>query len=870
MNIFPAAKGRSLITALMMLTCWDARAAQNELLIKWKDGPESEAATLGNAEIAGAVIRNFSAIGWQLVGLPEGMPTSEGLAKYRAHPDVLAVEANHQIHLQPPPPPPFSPEVSEPTFRATTVPGTVTPNDPRWSAQWNLRKIDMPAAWAVTTGSSNVVVAVVDSGVDYTHEDLQENMWRNPGESGQDLSGKDKATNGIDDDGNGYIDDVHGIDTVDHDADPMDNGLHRPEQAPTYHGSACAGIIGAAGNNRLGAAGIAWSVQIMALRLIPESEERAPFTLAMTVANVIEAYEYVITQRRRGVNVRLINNSWGMGPVHVSPIFDAIQIAGKEGILSVFAAGNRALSTETSWLAPSNYDSHFIVSVANSDRSDLLVELSNYGRATVDLAAPGREIPTTATNGAYTLFNGTSAACPHVVGAAVLLLGLKPEASPLELKAALLQSVDQPSAFHDRVFSNGRLNVARALEVITNSALPPIMIGAAPSSSQTQPDAEITIWFNAPMDRASVESALQFTPPVTGMFQWSDGDRLLRLRPDSALLRTNYTARLFGTARDLSGRTLDGDFDRTSEGSPADDRIWSFRFAPVNDDLENAIVLEEESGSIRGDTRNASIQPSDPFMQDLRALGDGPSVWYRWTPARDGWVTFDTTTPAASDTTVFCFSGSPENLVEITYGEDYGTRVGSRISFPASAGTNYFIVVLANSLNRPLQDVIGPFTLAWYPTPTPSFTTTQFSPTSAIPGAKITLFGTNFTGATEILFNGARAEFIQGLTNYADLRITATVPPDATDGPITVRTPHGDVTSSTNFIVSPPPLSVAMGSNRVHISWPATSPQFVLEAVERLEGPEWTAVMAAPGTDGSTTYKPGQIAQKQFYRLKKP
>src|SRR5258708_27429072 len=117
---------------------------------------------------------------------------------------------------------------------------------PKSNAQWDLKKIGMTNAWAITTGSSNVVIAILDTGVDYNHEDLAANMWRNPGETGLDANGNDKATNGIDDDGDGYVDDVYWIDTVDHDSDPMDLGF---TPVPAYHGTACSGIIGAEGNN---------------------------------------------------------------------------------------------------------------------------------------------------------------------------------------------------------------------------------------------------------------------------------------------------------------------------------------------------------------------------------------------------------------------------------------------------------------------------------------------------------------------------------------------------------------------------------------------------------------------------------------------
>src|SRR5688572_6610585 len=264
------------------------------------------------------------------------------------------------------------------------------------------------------------------------------------------------------------------------------------------------------------------------------------------------------------------------------------------------------------------------------------------------------------------------------------------------------------------------------------------------------------------------------------------------------------------------------------------------------------------------------MELDEPLGNDTDPLG-AHSLWYQWRAENDGWMTFDTSNPIGIDTIVVAYTGSElSSLQQVAYGDDSGGRKGGRISVPVKASTNYFLAVAAQNLLDPLPDVIGSFTLSWYPTPVPSLTAAQFAPKSAMPGAKITLFGTNFTGATEVLFTGARADFIPGLTNNSDLRITATIPPDASDGPITIRTPHGDVTSSINFVVLPPPLQVGLNANgRVEVSWPATTFMFVLEAADDLREKIWRPVAPLVLTNGSTIFRPEPATGNRFYRLTK-
>jgi hypothetical protein len=204
---------------------------------------------------------------------------------------------------------------------------------------------------------------------------------------------------------------------------------------------------------------------------------------------------------------------------------------------------------------------------------------------------------------------------------------------------------------------------------------------------------------------------------------------------------------------------------------------------------------------------------------------------------------------------------------EVAFDDDYGTKTGGRISFPATAGTNYFITVASLRSRSPPA---GSFTLNWYPTPAPGFTFSS-RPATGTPGTKVTLSGTNFTGATAVLFNGAGAVFTNALTNNLDLRITATVPPDATDGPITIRTPHGDFTSTNAFVVLLPRLLAhTQPSGAIEISWAATASDITLEAASDLQGGLWTAVtQPLIRTNGYTVFQPDEGFGNRFYRLRK-
>jgi subtilisin family serine protease len=401
---------------------------EGELLIKYRGDSSAARASLQRA--GGEMIRNLTATGWQQIRLPSGTSVADGLDRYGSLPGIESAQPNFIYHT------------------------LATTDDPRLTELYGLNKIQAPAAWDTTTGSPNVVVADIDLGVDYNHEDLNANMWRNPGETGPDAQGHDKATNVVDDDGDGYVDDVYGIDTINHDSDPMDDSSFS-------HGTHTSGTIGAVGNNGKGVVGVNWAVRIMAIK----SHDAAGNGSS---ASVVEAFHFVAMMRRRGINIRVTNSSWGgapEAPAYDQALKDAIDDAGNAGIVNVCAAGNSNSNNDATPFYPASYDSPSIISVAASDQGDNRAGFSSYGATSVDLAAPGVSILSTTRTaaGSYGSLSGTSMATPHVAGAVALLCAYNQYLTVPQIKSLLLGSVDVLPQWSGLTASGGRLNVARAL-----------------------------------------------------------------------------------------------------------------------------------------------------------------------------------------------------------------------------------------------------------------------------------------------------------------------------------------------------------------------------------------------------------------------
>lgn len=331
------------------------------------------------------------------------------------------------------------------------VRGQVQPNDTSYGSLYGPAKIGAEAAWNITTGNPNFVVAVIDSGVDYTHPDLAANMWTNPGE----IPG-----NGVDDDGNGYVDDVHGWDFINDDNLPMDD---------LGHGTHVAGTIGAVGNNGIGVAGVNWNVKIMALKFLGANNFGS-------TSDAIAAINYALD-----MGVKLSNNSWG-GPGGPSlALARTIGRAQAAGHIFVAAAANDSLNNDAFSYYPTNafLTHNNVISVAAVDSNDELADFSNYGGTSVTLAAPGVDILSTLPGGTYGEKSGTSMATPHVAGAIALYWGANPTLTYLQVINKLKSSVDLIDGLKGKVATGGRLNVAKMFDA---AVVPPIVVNAPAGS----------------------------------------------------------------------------------------------------------------------------------------------------------------------------------------------------------------------------------------------------------------------------------------------------------------------------------------------------------------------------------------------------
>ncbi len=319
-------------------------------------------------------------------------------------------------------------------------------NDPAINQAWGLKKSDAARAWSVTKGSREIIVAVIDTGIDERHEDLSENLWINPGESGKDANGRDKASNGIDDDGNGFIDDVHGWNFVSNNNKLDDNH---------GHGTHIAGIIGAEAGNGKGIIGISPEVSLMVLKYF---DPKVPNT--DNLKNTVASIKYAVK-----MGAKIINYSGG-GTEYSKEEFEAIAEAEKKGILFVAAAGNERSNSDQFHYYPADYKLKNIISVTAIDPSTEVLSSSNFGIETVDIAAPGQNILSTLPKNSYGYMTGTSQATAFVSGAAALVMAHKQSFNPEDVKKYILSTGDAQSQLMAKTRTSRQLNLYKALTIL--------------------------------------------------------------------------------------------------------------------------------------------------------------------------------------------------------------------------------------------------------------------------------------------------------------------------------------------------------------------------------------------------------------------
>ena len=401
----------------------------DRILVKPKGGILTPALSDKHASLQAGVLRTFVRLqNWQVLQLPPSLEVTAAVALYQQSGLVDYAELDYRVQIN-------------------SQPGSM-PNDLRFrdGSLWALHNsgqsggtpdcdIDAPEAWETRNSASNVVVAVIDTGTRYTHEDLAANMWRNPGE----IPG-----NAVDDDGNGFVDDVHGINAILDTGDPSDDH---------GHGTHVSGVIGGVGNNDVGIVGVAWQAQLMACKFI--HPDGSGF-----ISDAITCIDYA-----RSEGAKIVNASWGSYSFTSVALRDAISSTRDAGMIWVSATGNDANDNDANPLFPASYEYDNIIAVAATTHQDVLAAFSNYGATNVDVGAPGTRIFScwNRSDSDYLFFDGTSMAAPHVAGVCALLQAHHPDDTYQQIINRVLSNVDPLAGLAGKCVSGGRANLHKAL-----------------------------------------------------------------------------------------------------------------------------------------------------------------------------------------------------------------------------------------------------------------------------------------------------------------------------------------------------------------------------------------------------------------------
>lgn len=607
-----------------------------EVIVRYR--PKTEAAT--RIDVRGDADASFDSklplSQLEIVKLEPGASVTDAVAELNADPRV---------------------EYAEPNYIATP---RYTPNDLEFGNQWALNNtgqtilgsltgtpdadIDAPEAWNTTHGSSSVIVADVDTGVDYTHEDLSSKVWTN--------SADGPTVNGVDDDGNGYVDDYRGWDFISSDRDPMDE---------YGHGTNTAGVLASATDNTTGVSGTGFDTRVMALR-------------ANNTGGIIKSYQYAAAK-----GARIANLSFGSA----GSIAEQDMIESLPQMLFVAAAPNASVSVDTLPAGdyPCGYSVQNMVCVAASSMTDTLTSFSAWGPTMVDLAAPGEYIETPNMGGGYGYVSGTSFATPMTAGVAALLVAADPSVTPEDLKFALIEGVDKKPAFAGKLVSEGRLNAANSLTVLQNggaSAMVSIRnstlqfegyAGSADSLNITQSGSTFTITNGAAMtpgancSNGGPDTITCVSSSVTAIRVRSAGGN------DTVTNSTSLPSTLYGGdgADTLIGgtgndRLIGGDGADVLNGSSGTDTAdYSARSMPVTVDIDNV-----------ADDGDPAVSEGDNVLDSVENLTGGAGG--------------DTLTGSSANNTIY--GGSGNNTIYGGGGDDQLSGSVGSDDFHGEGGTD--------------------------------------------------------------------------------------------------------------------------------------------------------------------------------------
>ncbi len=691
---------------------------------------------------------------------------------------------------------------------------TATPNDPSYGSLWGMNNtgqtggtadadIDAAEAWDTARGTGQHVVAIIDTGVDYTHPDLAANMWRNPGET---------VGDGVDNDANGLVDDIYGADYANNDADPMDDN---------NHGTHCAGTIGGVGNNGVGVTGVAWTTRIMALKFLTASGSGS-------TSNAIKCIDYAVS---KGASV--LSNSWGGGGFSQA-LQDAITRAQDAGAIFVAAAGNSGVNTDTTANYPSNYAGTNVVSVAATDHKDALASFSNYGLNTVDLGAPGVSIYSTTRNNTYSTFSGTSMATPHVSGALAVFWDANPTLTAQQVIQRLLSSVDQIASLAGKTVSGGRLNLNKLLNSGGSPPPPPTdttgarVTTAAFTGSTPNTYNRVRVAFNEAIDPNTFSpSDVALTGPgggatsVTSVTPVSGSSTQFDITFANQTVFGNYAVTVGPDVWDVAGNLMDQNANGTNGEATADRYTGTARLYPPRQTFAlsgpvaipdrstvNVGVTVPVSSVVNGFTVtdvNVTVTLTHTYMSDLRIYLISPS-----------------------GTTVQLFNrrgGSANNMNGTTFNDEAATTISAGAApFSGSFRPEQALSAFDG------QNPVGTWTLR-----VQDMSRTDVGTINAIslsiatsPGDSATTFGMADP------FQSGSVAVGPGVAGFAPTTPTLLAPPTA--GPVTVATPR-----------VPPTTDVSLTGTA-----PAVRPTFDGMANFEPSSVEWLGLTTRPAFGGIT------------------